>query len=89
MERLLIILLAVVGMASNAGPTPPPAVDWIMWVLCASFMFLLGVRLDDWLNRLAARPRWRRVRRSRGRQLRVQPRDEEIKASRTALDGPG
>lgn len=68
MERSFIILLAVIGMASKAGPAPPPAIDYIMWGLCAGFMFLMGTRFDGWLERLAARPpRWRRVRSFRHR----------------------
>jgi hypothetical protein len=68
MLQLMIIALAVLGMLSNAGPTPPPAISWVMWLLCASFMFMMGARFDAWLRRWEAKPHWRRVRRPRRRQ---------------------
>jgi hypothetical protein len=64
MERLLIVGLALLGMASKAGPAPPPAIDWIMWLLCAGFMLVMGARLDDALRRWEMKPHWRKVERS-------------------------
>jgi hypothetical protein len=71
MERLLIVGLALVGMASKAGPAPPPVIDWIMWALIAGFMFLMGARLDDALRRWSHQPHWKKVKPSMSRGLRL------------------
>ena len=60
MEKLVIIGLAVLGMASNAGPAPPPAIDWIMCGLLSAFMFLMGARFDAALHRWELQPHWRK-----------------------------
>jgi hypothetical protein len=52
---------AQAGMASNAGPTPPPLVVWISWALFASLMFFLGTLIDDALRRWELQPHWRKV----------------------------
>lgn len=68
MQNLMIIGLAVMGMIWNVDPAARPYVDVAIWVLAASFMFSLGRRFDGWLHRMAARPHWRRMGRSKGRQ---------------------
>lgn len=71
MERVLIVGLALVGMASEAGPAPPPAIDWIMGLLIAGFMFLMGARLDDALRRWEMRPHWKKVKPATSSHLRL------------------
>jgi hypothetical protein len=51
MDRLLLVVLATLGMLSNLGSHPPQGIFWIMDGLVAVFMFLMGVRLDDALRR--------------------------------------
>jgi hypothetical protein len=61
MDRLLLVVLATLGMLSNLGSHPPQGIFWIMDGLVAVFMFLMGVRLDDALRRLELQPHWRKV----------------------------
>jgi hypothetical protein len=68
MLNLMIIGLAIMGMIWNVDPVARPYIDVAIWALTASLVFTLGVRLDGWLRRLAARPHWRRARRPRERQ---------------------
>lgn len=61
MLKIAIVVIAIVAMLSNIpDPTLRPYLDAATWLIGASTMFALGVRFDDWLRRLAARPHWRR-----------------------------
>lgn len=71
MERVIIIGLALLGIASKMGPSPPPVVEWLSWFVFAAVMFLLGVRLDDALCRWAMKPHWKRQAPSRSKDLRA------------------
>jgi hypothetical protein len=68
MLQLAIIALAVLGMIWNTDPLLRPYVDVAIWALCAGILFTMGVRFDNVLRRWEAKPHWRRVHRSRGRQ---------------------
>ena len=61
MDRLLLVVLAALGMLSNLGSRPPQGIFWIMDGLVAVFMFLMGVRFDDALRRWELQPHWRKV----------------------------
>jgi hypothetical protein len=60
MDRLLLVVLATLGMLSNLGSHPPQGIFWIMDGLVAVFMFLMGVRLDDALRRWELQLHWRK-----------------------------
>lgn len=61
MDRLLLVVLAALGMLSNLGSHSPQGIFWIMDGLVAVFMFLMGVRLDDALRHWELQPHWRKV----------------------------
>lgn len=63
MAGIVIILLAAASILWRIEPAARPFIDGGMWVLAAGLLFILGVRFDDWLTRLAARPRRRNARR--------------------------
>ena len=61
MLKLAIVVIAIVGMLSNIpDPALRPYLDAATWLIAVLTMFALGDRLNGWIDRLAARPHWRR-----------------------------
>jgi hypothetical protein len=63
MFAVVVIALAVLGVAWNIDPLLRPYVNVAVWSICTGIMLVMGARFDGWLRRWEAKPHWRKVRR--------------------------
>lgn len=73
MGRFFIVALAAIGTVYKIDPAMRPYIDAGFLLLLGCVMFWLGDVVRSWLDRLEAKPHWRKMRTPR-RQRPVRPR---------------
>jgi hypothetical protein len=57
MGQFMIVAIACIGILWNIDPALRPILDVVIWLIAVGVMLALGARCDNWLRRLAQRPR--------------------------------